>query len=420
MYLLKIAFRNLFRRKYRTFLIAGMLATAIIVFLSIDAFMLGMMDASFGNIIDFETPHIEIAQTEFFDDDPSKGFELPLSAAFTPDKEMIQSIQKLPEFVATTKVLDFSASFVGPYDDYPVRVRAIEPETFNSLFKTADYITQGEFITSQSSGLIVGDQLAELFELEVGSHYTLLFRDSRDSFSTLEGKIAAIVSTPHPDVNRNYVLVCIDFARRHLGFNNDEISQIMVRLSDRVYAEDYTNLLNRSFKQDNKNNFLAQSYRESSELLNSLETWGYIETYFILGLILIVGSIGIINLVLLSAIERTSEIGMMKAMGLTKLQIVKIFLYESMGVGIIGGLGGCIASVIIIIMLRHYGLDLHSLYHGAEQSIGLPVTGKIYGVFNPQAFALIFSFVIVLSMLASIIPSWQAAGKDPVIAIYKK
>ena len=51
-------------------------------------------------------------------------------------------------------------------------------------------------------------------------------------------------------------------------------------------------------------------------------------------------------------------------------------------------------------------------------SFGLPVLGKIYAVWNPIAFIEVFAFGVLVSLLASILPAYWAADKDPVESIY--
>ncbi|WP_027339827.1 ABC transporter permease [Halonatronum saccharophilum] len=414
MYLFKIAARNLFRRKKRMFIISSILALAVITFLLIDSFMIGMMDLSFGNVIDFETPHIEIGREEFFiqaDD----GQELPLEETFIPEKYMLEEIKASDGFLAVTPVLDFSASFIAGREEFPVLVRSIETDSFGGVFKNEDYLVEGEFVEAGDSGVVIGNQMAEFFDLEIGDFYTLRFQDKNGYFSTIEGEVRGITTTPHPQMNMGVVFVARDYAVSRLGVEEDNISQLMVRVENRDLALSSAQSLANKFK---NTDYQVRSYRDASEMLVSLEAWGYLETYFILALILIVGAIGIINTIVLSALERIEEIGMMKAMGLKVNQIVRVFLLEAAGIGVIGGLVGCIISALINHFFVNYGLDL-DLYLDAE-SMGLPISGRLYGVWNASSFLLIFILVILIALIASIIPSYWAARKDPVDAIHHR
>ncbi|MCK8824144.1 ABC transporter permease [Fuchsiella alkaliacetigena] len=414
MYLLRIAFRNLFRRRKRTLIIASILSLAVITFLLLDSFMMGMMDLSFGNVIDFETPHIEIARENFFAEADAKQ-ELPLAETFSPSQDILAELKASQGFSALTPVLDFSANFIAGREEFPVLVRSIEPTTFGEVFKNEDYLVAGEFVEAGDSGVVIGSQLAKFFNLEVGDFYTLRFRDKQDYFSTIEGEVKGIVSTPHPEMNLGTVLVARDYAVKYLGVSEDQVSQLMLRMDNRNIALSQADKLGDKLADSA---YEVRSYRDASEMLTSLEAWGYLETYFILALILLVGAIGIINAIVLSALERVKEIGMMKAMGLKESQIVQVFVLEAGGLGVIGGLIGCTVAAIVNALFATFGIDVESFWDVAE--LGLPMSGRIYGVWNPSSFVMIFLFVIVIAVVASIIPSYWAARKDPVEAIHHR
>ena len=414
MYLLRIAVRNLFRRRRRTLIISGVLALAIFFGLLMDSFMGGMLEISFGNIIDFETAHLEIGQEEFLADDG----DFPLDELFVPREEITTQVQNLDGYQGMTPVLDFSASFIAGREEFPIIVRAVEPDSYGQVFRTPEYVVEGDFIEPGDTGLVIGSNLAEMMRLEVGDFYTLRFRDERDSLNTMQGDIKGIVTTPHPDMNLSTVYVDREYAVEALGLEEPAAaSQLMVRMGDRTSSLGAASELRESLS---KSGLAVYTWEDSSEMLLALREWGDIEIYFIMALIVLVGAIGIINLVVLSAIERVEEIGMMKAMGLKESQIVKIFLLEAGGVGVLGGLIGSLLSAAGIAFLKYVGVDLQLIYGDAILEMGIPIMGKMYGTWNLSWFIFFFIFSVIISVLASIIPSYWAAKKNPVDAIYHR
>ncbi len=414
MYLARIAFRNLFRRRGRNFMIAAILTLAVLIFLLLESFMIGTMNMSFANIIDFETPHIEIGRKDFFEE-AAEGRELPIDETFIAGEDMLQEVRESPGFVALTGVLDFNADFIAGRHQFPVRVRAVDMETFGEVFRNQEYMESGEFIEPGGDGVVIGDQLARYFGLEVGDYYTLRFRDKGGSFNTMQGEVRGIVNTPHPDMNLGTVFVSRDKAALALGLEEEKISQVMVRMDSRDRAPTQAERLQEKV---GAGDISVRSYRDGAELLVYLETWGLTETYFILALFLMVGAIGIISVVVLSGIERVKEIGMMKAMGLKESDIVRVFALEAGCIGALGGLVGCLLGALGNIWLVVRGIKLEEFFDLAE--LGAPVADKVYGTWNMGSFFLIFVFVIFLAMLASLLPSYWAARKDPVEAIRER
>lgn len=412
MYLIRIAWRNLWRRKRRTFVTAGVLALAVFIFLLMDSMMGGMSDISYNNIIDFESAHLEIGQEEYFDSEGDTNF---LSQTFPVDDEVINNIKEIEGYQSYVQSLDFQANISSGRDEFPLRVRAVEPDSYRQVFNTDEYITDGHFINPGDEGLVIGDRLSRLLEIGVGDYFTLLFRDARGSFNTIDGEIQGIVSTPHPDMNLGVVLYDIDQARRWTGVAENASTRIFVKVDDRDRASAILSDLTDRFG----GGLTANSWEDSAEMMLAMESVGQIENYVILGLILLIGAVGIVNIIILSALERVEEIGMMKAMGLKENEIVRVFSFEATGIGLIGSSLGCLIGGIVNFFFTRYGVAMETMIT-EDTTYGIPILGRLYGSWNPSAYLFIFIFGVIVAIIASIPPAYWAARKDPIKAIYHR
>jgi putative ABC transport system permease protein len=118
---------------------------------------------------------------------------------------------------------------------------------------------------------------------------------------------------------------------------------------------------------------------------------------------LLVGGIGIMNTMYTSVLERTTEIGIMKAIGATKTDVLSIFLLES---GLLGLVGGAIGVVL--------GMAIAKVVEIAALAYGIP---DFYATFT---FELIFgslAFAFVLGTLSGVLPARNAANLTPIDAI---
>ena len=93
---------------------------------------------------------------------------------------------------------------------------------------------------------------------------------------------------------------------------------------------------------------------------------------------------------------------------------------ESTGIGIIGGIAGVLLGLGGVWLFTHVGIDWSKFANMDMASFGIPVVGKLYGVWNPMAFVNIFLFSVIVTMLSSILPARWAAVKDPVKSIYHR
>jgi len=276
-------------------------------------------------------------------------------------------------------------------------------------------LVDGSMFSLGENKAVIGEKTTQLMDLKINDYITLLVRTKEDTFNTIDVEIAGIVNTTHPMVNSGTVFVPLDIAQQALNVEN-RVSLIAIKVNP-GYEESVTETLNQNFKRKDLN-LKAYSWRESAETVIALGTAKKAGIGVILLVVLLIGVIGIINNVILSALERTEEIGMMKALGMKEMEIVSVFMVEATGIGIVGGLIGCLLGAIGIGWLIKYGFDLS--YAGDMTDYGIPILSKIYGVWNFSAFVFLFILGVIVALFSSIVPALWAARKDPVKAIYHR
>jgi putative ABC transport system permease protein len=128
---------------------------------------------------------------------------------------------------------------------------------------------------------------------------------------------------------------------------------------------------------------------------------------------LLVAAIGIANTMAMSILERTREIGLMKAVGATNRDVLAIFLGEAGGIGFLGGLGGVAIGWSAGQVVNVVGVAY--LAGRAAESGGLPPTVAVFTPAWLPAFALIFATIV--GIVSGIYPALRAATLIPVNAL---
>lgn len=152
--------------------------------------------------------------------------------------------------------------------------------------------------------------------------------------------------------------------------------------------------------------FTAQSVQDTQDFLNQIINvlQGIVVAF---GMIAIIASIfGIINTMYISVLQRTREIGLMKALGMSSRDVGRLFRFEAAWIGFLGGTIGSVGAIVLGILINPWlserlqlGEDTYLLLFDAYQIIGLIV------------------ILIVVSILAGWLPSRKAAKLDPIAAL---
>jgi len=183
---------------------------------------------------------------------------------------------------------------------------------------------------------------------------------------------------------------------------SEGVSGIEVKIDDIYRAEEISREIERRLGPP----YYARDWMQMNRNLFSALKLEKIVMFIILTLIILVASFNIISNLIMTVIEKSREIAILRAMGATGKGIMSIFIIHGLVIGITGTLIGIVGGYITCYLLKTYRFislppDIYYLSY-------LPV--KI----NPIDFFIVSISAIFISLLATIYPSYQAARLDPI------
>jgi len=198
-------------------------------------------------------------------------------------------------------------------------------------------------------------------------------------------------------------------------FNTTEVETIILKLanSDPATIDKVSKLITDEFAGE-------VSVISSTAVLNLLGSVFSIIELFLVGIAaisLLVAGIGIMNIMIVSLIERTREIGILKALGMKSRTVLAIFLGESVIIGAIGAiigiaLGWGLANIVSTILSS--GTFTGGMAGGTGASGGML---RISPVLTPLVFLGAFGFGVGVSVIFALYPAWRASKLKPVEAL---
>lgn len=132
--------------------------------------------------------------------------------------------------------------------------------------------------------------------------------------------------------------------------------------------------------------------------------------------IVFITALGVLNTMLMSVMERTAEIGVLRAMGQRRWQVVVMFMIEAIGISFTGGvLGAILGGLVGYFWLERVGIDLGSAIKGFPSEI--PINSVMHGKVRLEHLVRGVSLGLVMAIAGSIIPALRASAIQPVEAM---
>jgi len=193
----------------------------------------------------------------------------------------------------------------------------------------------------------------------------------------------------------------------------NQFSSIQVKVTDSNSVNETSNaieqklLIERHVTESTKDFSITSAQSMQSTISTVTDTLNLFLTG-IAAISLLVGAIGIANTMFMSVMERTRQIGVLKALGTTNVEVMKLFVTESTIMGFIGGLIGIFSGFIGSGIISELGVRMM----GAGMRGGTSIT-----VITPELVLLSLGFSVLIGALSGLLPARRAAGLQPVEAL---
>jgi putative ABC transport system permease protein len=206
--------------------------------------------------------------------------------------------------------------------------------------------------------------------------------------------------------------VYVPLSQAQSFFGTDECSTIIVKLknSDKATIDSVSKAITDAFNKE-------VSVMSATAVLNILSSvFSVIELFLggIAAISLLVAGIGIMNIMIVSLMERTREIGILKALGMKGRTVLLVFLCESVIIGLTGaaiGIGsGWVLANVVAIVFRGGGTFMGNQAAGTG---GMTITP----VLTPTVFLGALAFGVGVSVIFALYPAWRASRLKPVEAL---
>jgi len=291
------------------------------------------------------------------------------------DNGVVEELKDIAGVEEVAPVIITRVSGFGP-------VMGMDPEHFDMFSGIEVGFEEGREIERDAYEVMLGHDIAEKLKLGIGDYITL---------NGIKLEVVGIFKKTGTE-DDNAALVSLDMARE-IADMKDEVTMVMIKPENVEDAKSVAEEINSMY-----DDIRAASDEDVRKYAHKLTSQLNILTFVIGGVAAFIAGIVIMNVMIMSVRERRREIGIIKAIGASNMQVLGEIMIESIIMSIIGAGIGIAMSFFAVYLINH-------------------MLAKAIAVITPELLIEAVAFASTIGLLAGILPARQAARLDPVVAI---
>jgi len=426
-----MAWRNLRRNPRRTLITVAALGGGLA--LSSVAWVLseGMLASSIDAMVAGSTGHLQILA-------PGQLVEENLYDTVPDTEAVLARLDADPRVVAAAPRVQGAVLLSSGERSAGVSLLGVEGEREAEFSRIVDKVVQGRFAKGPAE-VVLGGRLAKHLRVDVGGEVIVITQATDGSLGNTLWQVVGLVETGSDATDRMTAWTTIAESSSLLVLGGAH--SIIVRLDDVDQSEeivgelsalpDWTGVVSeldpdaapvegaadanhrpmregaavvvRSWRAANP--FMAEYYDLS-------DAWNLIAIFIILA----TAGLGATNTLLMSVLERTRELGILRAVGLRPGHMIVLVIFESMSLALVSLVVGALVGALLCWWMVNTGIDLRAGYGDMEFG-GISMEPVFRGVWSVAAFSVPMIALVFVAFFASLLPAWRAARLNPVDAM---
>ena len=405
MFILILAWKNLWRNRMRSFITIAAIFFAVLLSVLTSSLKTGIFDNLIKNVVGFYTGYIQIHQSGYWNDQLlDNAFELSpaLEEKIRTNKNIAYYAPRLASFaLASSGETTKGCMVIG-----------IDPVAENKITALASRMVQGKYLNPEASGILIAEGLLKRTKLKLNDTLVFIGQGFHGSMAAGKYPIKGVIHFGSPDLNDKVVYMPIRFAQEMYGAegratsfvlalnNTDNLNQIANTLSKNL-GKDYEVMTWEQMLPDIKQHIGGDSQ-------NML---------FVQAVLYLLISFGIFGTLLMMMAERRFELGMLLAIGMKKNKLAILLLTESILTVILGCVLGILTSIPLVYYFYKRPIRITGEAAKAYEQFGFEAifpTSVHYSNFISQGV-----IVLIIGLLLSLYPVFVVYQLDPVNAMKK-
>ncbi len=404
---MKLGFRSLFRQKRRT------AVTLLVITFGIGCLLLAKGHSLYINwglresTIHSETAHLQIYNQEFFEKDEETVLQYGLE-----DYETIRSeLRQLPDVKLVLARIDLMGLISNGDKSVACIGQAVEPEKekqLRELFRIRSSVYDSLIARQDEVQIIaLGNGLAKALNANVGDYLTLMATTADGALNALDLKFVGTFSGFSPEYDERAIVIPLSAAQ--ILLNTQKVKRLLVALDRTEQTDLYYQKVSELTKQSG-HPVTIKKWEELAVYYKRVKTFYNQMIGFLSIVLFIIVFFSTANTIIMSIVERTTEIGTLLSMGTSKWQTLKMFFFEGLFIGILGGVFAAIFALIGSSIINYFDIQLAPA-PGMTDGYPLSIRNDV------PLYTQIFVSTVFVAIISTILPALKVTRMKIVDAL---
>jgi len=414
MRLLGIAFRNLLRARRRNALAGGTMALGTAALILGSGLSDGIARQLTDNLVAVQTGEMMVVKREDDFVRQNSPFDAYSRERIQNGEAVIREIEKRSGDLGILQVAPYlhaRGTAIASNRSTPAVVLGIVPEREPELFKALPPV-RGKVLEKEPEEVYVGEPVAKILRLSVGDSVSLLVQTPEGAMNSLDAVVCGIFQKGAPWYDNTF-FVPLSAARRLLD-SPEGVTNIKLRAGGSQGSLEATRAAVGAVVSGLSPGTSVESAKEAGRFSFSIIQANQASLTILSLFLFAAAAVGIVNAMLMSVHERTREIGTIRAMGMRRAGVVRLFLLEGLALGVVAAVLGVLAGGAMVLYWANVGIRMNTvtlawLAGGDFLYPRLEVLSVLRAAFA----------IIAMSTLAAIYPAYAASRLEPREALHR-
>ncbi|MCU0443746.1 MAG: FtsX-like permease family protein [Microscillaceae bacterium] len=335
-----LAWRNIGRSLGRSGLIISALVLGIWAGTFAVALVKGLAQQRLQNQIDCSLGHLKITHPQF-DEEKTIGYQI--------DKKELETHLKKTNIITYSFRLNTLAIIQAGQHSSSIDWYGVVPSFEKTTLKLADKLIEGHYLDHlPPKSLVIGKKLAQKLSVKLGDKINIVAQTEKNEPVRDTFQVGGIYDYHNHAFAMRHVFARVeDFRQTMQMTDNQHFHQLIIRLKNDEQALETAQKWQKALPQCK-----VQSW---ADIAPELAYLSILQGYFFLifnGIILFTLTLLLVNTMLMAVLERTRELGVLKALGMNKRRLLRLIFYETL---LLSGLGGGLGIGIAVLTVAYYG-----------------------------------------------------------------